>query len=62
VVPTDRAARAIVRAISRRRREAVITGHGKVIVWLARLCPSLLAFLIERGGRDPRRDPMLSRK
>ncbi len=42
VVPTDRAARAIVRAVARRRREAVITGHGKLLVWLARLFPSAL--------------------
>jgi NADP-dependent 3-hydroxy acid dehydrogenase YdfG len=63
VVPADRAARAIVRAVFRRRREAVITGHGKVIVWLARLVPSVLASLLERGGDDSRhRTPMPSRK
>jgi NADP-dependent 3-hydroxy acid dehydrogenase YdfG len=60
VVRADRAARAIVRAIDRRRREVVITGHGKILVWLARFCPSVLAFLVERGGRD-RGDPTGSR-
>ena len=59
VVPADRAARAIVRAAARRRREAVITGHGKLIVWLARLFPSVLALLMERGRRP---DPMASRR
>ena len=50
VVPAARAARAIVRAAARRRREAVVTGHGKVIVWLARHLPSVLAFALERGA------------
>jgi NADP-dependent 3-hydroxy acid dehydrogenase YdfG len=58
VVPADRAARAIVRAAGRRRREAVITGHGKLLVLLARLCPSALAFLLERGQRASGRDPL----
>lgn len=62
VVPTDRAARAIVRAVARRRREAVITGHGKVVVWLARLCPSALAFFLEHSQAPSRRDPMASRR
>jgi NAD(P)-dependent dehydrogenase (short-subunit alcohol dehydrogenase family) len=62
VVPADRAARAIVRAVFHRRREAIITGHGKVVVWLARLFPSVLAFLVERGGYGPRRAPATSRR
>ena len=62
VVPTDRAARAIVRAVARRRREAVITGHGKLIVWLARLFPSALALLMERGQLGSRRDSLVPRK
>ncbi len=39
VVPTDLAARAMVRAIQRRRPEAVITGHGKAMALLARHAP-----------------------
>jgi NADP-dependent 3-hydroxy acid dehydrogenase YdfG len=62
VVPADRAARGIVRAVFHRRREAVITGHGKLIVWLARLFPSALAFLVERGGSGLRRAALPSRK
>jgi short-subunit dehydrogenase len=44
----DTAARQMVRAIVKRRREAVITLHGKVAVWLARHVPSLFAFLTRR--------------
>lgn len=39
VVPTPVAARHIVRAIERRRAEAVITAHGKAMVLLARHAP-----------------------
>jgi hypothetical protein len=57
-MPADRAARVIVRAIVRRRREVVVTGHGKVVVWLARHCPSLLAFAVERGASRSRATPV----
>jgi short-subunit dehydrogenase len=54
-MPTDRAARAIVRAIRRRRREVVVTGHGKALVLLYRHTPWLLRFLITRFGGPKRR-------
>ena len=57
VVPAARAARAIVRAVARRRREVVVTGHGKVIVWLARHLPSVLASALERGAYRSRGEP-----
>ena len=57
VVPAARAARAIVRAAARRRREAVVTGHGKAIVWLARHLPAVLAFVLERGAYRSRSEP-----
>jgi short-subunit dehydrogenase len=38
-VPADAAARKIVRAIDRRRPEAVITAHGKAMVLMARHAP-----------------------
>jgi short-subunit dehydrogenase len=44
-MPTERAARQIVRAAARRRRERIITAHAKVAVFLARHMPRLLAFL-----------------
>lgn len=39
IVPTGRAARAIVAALYHRRFEAVITGHGKLAAFLARHFP-----------------------
>ena len=39
VMRTDKAASQILRAVARGRREAIITGHGKVLVALERLVP-----------------------
>lgn len=39
VVPVERAAKEIAAALYRRRFEAVITGHGKIITWAARHFP-----------------------
>jgi len=50
VMPTDRAARLIVRAVARRRREVVITGHGKLTVGLQRLAPGFVAWIMRRFG------------
>ena len=48
-------ARKMVRAIVRRRRKVVLTGHGKLVVALERLCPGLLAHVVRRfGGRAGR--------
>jgi short-subunit dehydrogenase len=44
VMPTDKAARRIADAIISRRRERVITGHGKLVVWLVRHFPSFVYF------------------
>jgi short-subunit dehydrogenase len=60
VVSTERAARVIVRAVARRRREVVVTGHGKMAVWLARYFPSVLAFALERGAYRSRGEPASS--
>ena len=60
VVPTPRAARVIVKAVARRRREVVVTGHGKAIVWVARHMPWLLAAVLERGAYRSRPEPMTS--
>lgn len=54
-MPTDRAARTIVRAIRRRRREVVVTGHGKALVFVYRHTPWLLDFLVARFGTPKRR-------
>jgi D-arabinose 5-phosphate isomerase GutQ len=48
----DVAAGKMVRAIVRRRRKVVITGHGKLAVLLERLAPGLVSWLVRRfGGR-----------
>ena len=49
-MPAERAARQIVRAVARRRREIVITLHGKALVCLARHAPWLMAALIRGFG------------
>jgi len=57
VVPTERAAREMVRAIARRRREVIITGHGKAIVALSRLAPCVVARAMKGKRRPGRRNP-----
>src|SRR2546428_1732594 len=57
VMPADRAAGIIVRAVARRRREAVITAHGKLTVCLQRLAPGLLAWVMRRAGVRGRPEP-----
>lgn len=41
-MPSEKAAREIVRALAQRRAEAVITGHGKALVFLERHSPWVL--------------------
>ncbi len=57
VMSADRAAGIIVRAVARRRREAVITAHGKLTVGLQRLAPGLLAWVMRRAGVRGRPEP-----
>ena len=42
VMPTEKAARQILSAIARGKREAIITGHGKALVFLERFMPWVL--------------------
>jgi short-subunit dehydrogenase len=56
IVPTEVAARAIFRAVMRRRREAVITGHGKGLVLVARHFPRLLDLMLRRTPAWRERD------
>ena len=51
VMPTDRAARAMVNGILRGRREVIVTLHAKVIVFCARHFPRLLRFAMLKGVR-----------
>ena len=42
VVPTEKATRDILRAIAQGKREAIVTGHGKALVYLERFMPWML--------------------
>lgn len=46
--PADRAARVMLRAIARRRREAVFTAHGKAGAFLGKHFPGLVHFAVTR--------------
>jgi short-subunit dehydrogenase len=49
-MPAEMAARQIVGAVARRRREAVITGHGKLAVFAVRHLPALVHLAIGKLG------------
>jgi len=48
VMPTEKAARQILRAVARGKAEAIITAHGKILVALERFVPRPLARAIRR--------------
>jgi len=55
VVSRRQAARQMLRAVARRRREAIVTGHGKVLVAIERFAPWILriaarVMVARRGG------------
>ena len=47
---SDDAARVIVRAIHKRKREFIFTGHGKIGVFFSRHFPAGTQYLLSRGG------------
>lgn len=49
IVPADVGARAIADGIHARRREAVITAHGKLIAFLGRHFPGFVTWVLSRG-------------
>ncbi len=55
VMPAATAARKIVRATARRRREIVVTGHGKLGVFLYRHFPWLVNLVFRFGGTGAKR-------
>lgn len=55
-ISADVAASTIVRGVARRRREVIVTLHGRLAVFLARHTPRTLAFLVRRS-RMRRREP-----
>jgi len=56
-MPAETAARQIVRAAARRRREVVITAHGKAAVFLHRHVPWLVTSAMRRFGIRGRSEP-----
>ncbi len=57
IMPAAAAARQIVRAAARRRPEIVVTGHGKLAVWLDRHTPWLIRWGLRRFGTRRRAEP-----
>ena len=52
IVPTDKAARDILRALGKGKFNAVITGHGKLVFWIQRHFPWLLSIILRRSARS----------
>jgi len=48
IVPREKAARDIIRGVERRRKEAIITGHGKLIVFVLRYFKWLIDLVVLR--------------
>ncbi len=51
IVPRERAVREILAAIARGRREAIITGHGKLFVFIERFLPWVMRAAARRMAR-----------
>ncbi|OYZ03044.1 MAG: short-chain dehydrogenase [Sphingobacteriia bacterium 28-36-52] len=49
--PTDKAAKVMVKAIIKRKRNYVFTTHGKVFVWLQQWLPSLVRTIVSKGPK-----------
>lgn len=56
VMPADRAARIMARAILARRRERVVTAHGRITVTLYRHAPWLVRAAVRLGGVERSKD------
>ncbi len=54
-MPTKKAAKQIVKAIKKRKKEQLITGHGKAMVFLKRHFPRVCHGLLKIGGAKSRR-------
>jgi short-subunit dehydrogenase len=49
--PTERAAKVMVKAILKRKRNYVFTGHGKVLVWFQRWFPGVVRKIASKGPK-----------
>ena len=57
VMRVETAARKIVRAVARGKREIILTGHGKLAVFLQRHFPWVLSLFFRWSGYRGRREP-----
>lgn len=55
IMDVDTAAAKLVRAVVQRKREQVITIHGRIAVFLARHAPAFVDLLVRLSGADRRR-------
>lgn len=49
--PTEKAAKVMIKAILKRKRNYIFTGHGKLAVWLQRWLPGLMRSIISKGRK-----------
>jgi short-subunit dehydrogenase len=49
--PTDRAAKVMVKAIIKRKRNYIFTTHGRVFVWLQRWFPGIMRTIASKGPK-----------
>ena len=49
--PTDKAAKVMVNAIIKRKRNYIFTTHGRVFVWLQRWFPSMIRTIFSKGPK-----------
>jgi len=57
VMSKETAARKIARAIAHRRREIILTGHGKLAVFIHRHFPWMMSIFFRASGYKGRREP-----
>ncbi len=62
MMKTEVAARKMVRGIYKKESEIIITGHGKVMVWLSRWMPKLWRFLFRAKNRGKLQEFKASRR
>jgi short-subunit dehydrogenase len=49
--PTDKAAKVMVKAIIKRKRNYIFTTHGRIFVWMQRWFPGMLRTFISKGPK-----------
>jgi short-subunit dehydrogenase len=54
--PTDKAVKDMIRAIDRRKKVQVITGHGKVFVYLGRFFPGIARAMMAKQIKEISKD------